>query len=75
MEPPGGSVLTQEAGTVWSEMSKYHEAHEEHEGKKYFFKIRCSFHYPIFVYFAPFVVNRLDQFSETSISTPSGSDI
>jgi hypothetical protein len=43
MEPPGGSVLTQEAGTVWSEMSKYHEAHEEHEGKKYFFKIRCSF--------------------------------
>ncbi|HEU4345368.1 MAG TPA: hypothetical protein VFU31_27770 [Candidatus Binatia bacterium] len=33
----------------------YHEAHEEHEGKKYFF-LRCDDSYPIFVSFATFVV-------------------
>jgi hypothetical protein len=42
----------------WLEMSKHHEAHEEHEEENIFFKIRCSLRYPIFVSFAPFVVNR-----------------
>ena len=34
----------------------HHEAHKEHEGRKHFFKIRYPLHYPIFVFFATFVV-------------------
>jgi hypothetical protein len=59
---------------AWSEMSKNHEA-KSTKDQNNFFSTRCPLYYLIFVYFAPFVVHRLDQFSETSISTPSGSDI
>jgi hypothetical protein len=50
--------LNQEAAMRWLEMSKHHEAHEEHEEENIFFKIRCSLRYPIFVSFASFVVNK-----------------
>jgi hypothetical protein len=36
----------------------HHEAHEEHEGRKLFFEIRCPVRNPVFVSFANFVVRK-----------------
>lgn len=46
------------SGAATTQNGHHHEAHEEHEGRKYFFKIRLLLLCPIFVSFVIFVVSK-----------------